>query len=414
MADSFTNNYDLVLQVTGSNSGTWGTDLNSNLISPLDTILGGTQSVVMSSANVPLSIAQWQNKAFKITGTLTANVQLILPLSPNAIGGTPGVGGEFIVDNQTTGAFTITVVTAATGSTGVVAPQGGRRLFYSDTVNVLYAESIITNASLASMPAWTLKGNPTGSGATPADFTIDSLTGKSPVAADEILIWDVAGTAMKKVTFGALPNSFAAPTVQRFTSGSGTYTPSAGALRIRVRMCAGGGGGGAEVVNNGAVGSNTTFGGWGCGGGGGGGAAGGTGGGGGSGGTNGTGTLVARFTGGGGQAGVVNNDISVGPGGGAGGNNSFGGGAVGVGNSTTGGTAAANTGGGGGGAGGSGNVSSGGGGGSGEYVEFWMTAAQIGASQGYTVGGGGNGGAAGGIAGGNGAAGIIIVEEFYI
>ncbi len=43
-----------------------------------------------------------------------------------------------------------------------------------------------------------------------------------------------------------------------------------------------------------------------------------------------------------------------------------------------------------------------------------MTAAQIGASQAYTVGAQGNGGAAGTLAGGNGAAGVIIAEEFYI
>jgi hypothetical protein len=43
-----------------------------------------------------------------------------------------------------------------------------------------------------------------------------------------------------------------------------------------------------------------------------------------------------------------------------------------------------------------------------------MTAAQVGASQTYTVGGGGNGGSAGGNAGGNGGAGVIIIEEFYV
>jgi hypothetical protein len=142
VADSFTSSYSLVLQITGSNSGTWGTDLNNNMISPVDTILGGTQSVVMTNADVTLSIPQWQNKAFKITGALVGNLNLILPLSPNAIGGTPGVGGEFIVDNRTTGNFTITVKTAASGSTGVVAQQGFRNLLYSDTVNVLRADDI--------------------------------------------------------------------------------------------------------------------------------------------------------------------------------------------------------------------------------------------------------------------------------
>jgi hypothetical protein len=405
MADSFTSNFDLVLQVTGSNSGTWGDDVNNNLTTPLDNILGGTQALVMSGADVTLSLSQWQHGAFKITGTLTANVNLILPLSPNAIGGTPGVGGKFVVDNQTTGAFTITVKTAATGSTGVAAPQGGRRLLYSDTVNVVYAESQIINASLAVMGAWQLKGNPTGSSASPSDFTIDSLAGKSPVAVDEILIWDVAGAAMKKVTFGGLPNSFSAPTVQRFTGGGGTYTPTAGIIRARARIVAGGGGGGSNTAG-GTGGGNTTLGSWGAVAGGPGGI--GTGGTGGTGGGTGAGTTIMRQAGVNGGAGSNNGGFSAN--GGAGGNTPFGGGGAGgaLGSGTS---ASPNTGSGGGGGGYTPGATgaSGGGGGTGEYVEFWMTAAQIGASLAYSVGAAGSAGGNGGA----GAAGQIIIEEFY-
>lgn len=140
MADSFTNNYKLVIQVTGSNSGTWGDDWSNNGTTPLDNILGSTQSVVMSNANINLSILQWQNKAFKITGTLAANLTLFLPLSPNASGGTPAVGGEFVVWNATTGGFSISVSTLASGAgAGVTVPQGARSLLYSDTINVWYA-----------------------------------------------------------------------------------------------------------------------------------------------------------------------------------------------------------------------------------------------------------------------------------
>src|SRR5262249_11448106 len=53
-----------------------------------------------------------------------------------------------------------------------------------------------------------------------------------------------------------------APTVQKFTSGSGTYTPSTGVVRVRVRMCGGGGGGGAQSSNNGSNGGDTSFGSW--------------------------------------------------------------------------------------------------------------------------------------------------------
>jgi hypothetical protein len=402
--DTFSSNYNLILMATGGDSGTWGSNLNSSAISPLDTILGGTQSIVMSNANVTLSLAQWQNKAFRITGTLTANLQLILPLSPNAIGGTPAVGGEFIVDNRTTGAFTLTVLTAATGSTGVGVVQGVRISLYSDTVNVLYTNTIaapgsVLNVSLATAPAWTLKGNNTSGSAAPQDFTIDALTVKAtPLAADEVPIWDAAGAAMKKATLSSIGSAIPNPTVQRFTSGSGTYTPTVGTVRIRARMCGGGGGGGGPPGTSGTNGGNSSFGGWVTNAGQGSGP-------GGTGGANGTGTLILRLNGVAGGAGSA----TFPTGGGSGGNTPFGGGGSGGAVNTSGTSAAANTGSGGGGGGAGGN-SSGNGGGAGEYVEFWMTAGQIGASQSYVVGTAG----AHSSNGGDGAAGQIIVEEYYI
>jgi hypothetical protein len=260
----------------------------------------------------------------------------------------------------------------------------------------------VPNAGLANAPAWTFKGNPTGSSATPTDFTIDSITAKaSPLAADEVPIWDAAGAAMKKATLTSLATLISsiigvAPTVQSFTSGSGTYTPSAGIARSKVRMVGGGGNAGG-----GTSGSNTSFGTWTAVGGSGGGGTGGTGGAGGSGGTNGTGTLVFRANGGqGGSGGTGGADNFGGTGGGtffgSTGAPSNGGSIDAPANSGVGGCGTASA--------GSGNA----GGGGGEYVEFWMTAAQIGASLSYTVGAGGTGGT------GQGAAGRIIVEEFYI
>lgn len=205
------------------------------------------------------------------------------------------------------------------------------------------------------------------------------------------------------VVLGLLP----LPTVQRFASGSGTYTPTAGTRFIRVRMIAGGGGGGATTTNAGTGGTGSTFGGWGAGAGVGGQPGGGTVTAGGSGGANGTGTLLHRVSGGEGSTFI----FVTGSTGGFGGNGVFGGAAASAAGSTAGGNGAANSGAGGGGGAGVGNAG-GSGGGAGEYVEFLMTAAQIGASQGYAVGGGGAGGAAGSRAGGNGGSGVIIVEEY--
>lgn len=52
------------------------------------------------------------------------------------------------------------------------------------------------------------------------------------------------------------------PTIQKFTSGSGTYTTSAGALYLTVRMSAGGGGGGGSGTGGGTGGNGgvSTFG----------------------------------------------------------------------------------------------------------------------------------------------------------
>lgn len=163
--------------------------------------------------------------------------------------------------------------------------------------------------------------------------------------------------------------SFKAPTVQRFTSGSGTYTTPAGVKYIRVRMIGGGGNGGGGTVSAGgggagayleflvvgpastysytvgAVGSSTSFGANTCTGGSvGGNSPGGLGGAGGTVTSSSLGIVVASFSGGVGGVGD-----SAGSGGG--GNGAFGCGGNGGGGST-GGSAATNSGGGGGGVGG--------------------------------------------------------------
>lgn len=209
------------------------------------------------------------------------------------------------------------------------------------------------------------------------------------------------------------------PTVQRLTSGSGaTYTPTSGMVRIRVRMLGPGAGGGAQSSNSGNNGAAATsfqgsaggFTAWTAAAGNGGAPSNGNGGAGGSGGTDGTGTKIVRISGqsgGDGQKSVSAGAISNS---GPGGNSALGGaGSASIG---TGKNAATNSGSGG--SGGGSNLGAfGAGGGAGEYVEFWVSATQLGATATYTVGGKGTGGAAGGVAGGDGADGIIIIEEFF-
>jgi hypothetical protein len=213
------------------------------------------------------------------------------------------------------------------------------------------------------------------------------------------------------------------PTVQTFTSGSGTYTTPANVAYIRVRMVGGGGGAsesGTAAGTPATAGGNTTFGTALLVANGGGAAVFGLSGGAG-GGTGGAASIASpaygtALTGGSGGGGVFKTVSTINLAGACGAASFFGGQGRGGQQQVAGGNGAANTGGGGGGAGGGNGLSSdtaGNGGGSGGYVEAFIPTP--GASYAYAVGAGGTGGTAGtsGFAGGNGGSGYIEVTEYY-
>lgn len=154
MPDALTNNYSILLQVQGGDSGVWGTGLNNGDFTPIDAILGGNFTTVITSADVTLTTTQFQNGIFVVTGALTGDHNLIIPISPNLAG--TACGGKFIVVNNCTGAHNLSVKTAATGSLGVSVPQGFAASLYSDTVNVGYGTSGLPAYAAAS------NGNPNG------------------------------------------------------------------------------------------------------------------------------------------------------------------------------------------------------------------------------------------------------------
>lgn len=212
------------------------------------------------------------------------------------------------------------------------------------------------------------------------------------------------------------------PTIQKFTSGSGTYTTPSGVLFICVRMVGGGGGGGGGGNFNtsgiGGTGGNTTFGSSllvansGTGGGVSGGA-----GAGGSGGTAslGTGPIGTVLTGGSGQ-GILASTIPSGQycGGGQGAGSVLGGCGGGGVVAAAGLAGATNTGAGGGGGASNTGTYSGAGGGSGGFVDVIIVNPS--SSYSYAVGAAGTAGTAGtsGFAGGAGGSGYIEVTEFYL
>ncbi len=85
---------------------------------------------VAGGSNVTLTSSEQANKLIRLTGLITANIDVVVATTPDF----------FVITNATTGAFTITVKTAA--GTGVVASAGLSRTMICDGTNVLYANDV--------------------------------------------------------------------------------------------------------------------------------------------------------------------------------------------------------------------------------------------------------------------------------
>lgn len=81
---------------------------------------------VAGGVDITLTASQFTaNMAFDLTGLLTASINLIIPI---------GYPSTFIVDNGSTGAFTVTVKHPSTG--GIIAVQNYKAQYYTDGVTV--------------------------------------------------------------------------------------------------------------------------------------------------------------------------------------------------------------------------------------------------------------------------------------
>lgn len=199
MADPVTSNKSFIKMATGTASGTWGAVLNASMIDLADQSLGNTVSVAISSSNVNLTTTQIQNLAVKLTGALSNAVSVTLPLSANST--SVAVGGFFVFDNQSTGAFAVTVKTIASGSTGVEVPQGARSVVYSDGTNVTFADD-------AQNQTVTYNGNPNGNLAGSAGSASTRASRVINRATNEEYLCTTSGTASVAVWSKNLPYTF--------------------------------------------------------------------------------------------------------------------------------------------------------------------------------------------------------------
>ena len=139
MASTFSDRLKLELQASGENAGTWGDKTNNNL-EVIDAFVNGYLSKsVAGSSDVTLTTAdasataESSNKVIELTGALTGNIKVLLPAKES----------NYVIFNNTTGSFTLTVAPTGHTSNGVAITQGSHTMIYNQSdkcVDVLGAK----------------------------------------------------------------------------------------------------------------------------------------------------------------------------------------------------------------------------------------------------------------------------------
>jgi hypothetical protein len=129
MPSTYTTRIRLEKQATGENSNTWGSRLNSNVFSLVDQAVAGYTSIALAADSVTLSVEngsvdQARSAILELHGTITSSVDVIIP----------SVTKQYLVRNNTSGAFSVTMKCA--GGDGTAVPQGYVAIMYCDGVSV--------------------------------------------------------------------------------------------------------------------------------------------------------------------------------------------------------------------------------------------------------------------------------------
>lgn len=139
---TFSNNLRFELIGDGEQSGIWGTTTNGNLGTLVEQAVTGVQTLthpdtpdfVLTALNG--AVDQARNAALIIDGTLTADRNVVVP----------AVDKVYIVRNDTTGGFAITVKTQA--GTGVEIENGDVAIIFCDATNVQPVTSSVQPGSI--------------------------------------------------------------------------------------------------------------------------------------------------------------------------------------------------------------------------------------------------------------------------
>lgn len=152
MVDTVTSKLGLTQPEVGASADTWGTKLNADL-ELLDKAIQYERLVksVAGGVTVNLTAEESSFEVLEFTGLLTANIAVTIPASPER---------QYVVINNTTGAFTLTFRTVA--GTGVEIPKSTNILVFNNGTNVSIANPSVSYTAAGTQPTYTVT---TGNGA---------------------------------------------------------------------------------------------------------------------------------------------------------------------------------------------------------------------------------------------------------
>ena len=117
MASTYSPSLKIELIGNGDQSGTWGTTTNNNLGTLIEQAIAGVQSIVMVNADYTMTSYngasdEARNAVLVVTGTNSAIRKVVAPL----------VNKTYIISNQTTGGYSITI--GGSSGSAVTIPNG--------------------------------------------------------------------------------------------------------------------------------------------------------------------------------------------------------------------------------------------------------------------------------------------------
>ena len=199
MASTFSTDLALKLVATGEKAGLWGTITNTNLQVLQQSTSGVVDVAMTSGSDVTLLLSDGatsngKNIYLKLTGTMTANISLIIPASTTGGTATRLYVIQDATDRTTANKYTLSIKTAGS-SNPIAVPVGATMLIHSNgtdaRLDILQKGNFaITSSSITAYTAVAGDNLLIDTAAAQVTITLPA----SPSMGDEVSIMDVSAT----------------------------------------------------------------------------------------------------------------------------------------------------------------------------------------------------------------------------